>query len=140
MYETDPIVLPWNPPRKAITACRPDVLRASLTAASTASAPELAKPNISIPGGVISASRSADLDDRLVAEDASRVGHPPHLLHGGCDHLGVVVSQVGHRGAAGEIGPPVAFVVVNPEAFGAFDHDVGVEGENWGHGRVGDGR
>ena len=77
-----------------------------------------------------------DLDDRLVAEDAPRVSHPPHLLHGGCGHVRVVVSEVGHRGPAGEIGPPVSGTVVDPEACGALDHDVGVKAENRSHGRV----
>ena len=55
---------PWNEPWKTITFGRPVACLASLTAASVASAPELAKKNESIPAGVMLASRSASCSSR----------------------------------------------------------------------------
>ena len=51
-------VRPWNEPWNTITFGRPVACLASLTAASVASAPELVKKNVSMPDGVIPASRS----------------------------------------------------------------------------------
>ena len=57
-------VRPWNDPEKTTTLGRPVAWRASFTAASVASAPELAKKKESMPGGVTSSSRSASSSRR----------------------------------------------------------------------------
>ena len=49
---------PWKLPENTITFGRPVACLASFTAASVASAPELAKKNESMPSGVTSASRA----------------------------------------------------------------------------------
>ena len=57
-------VRPWNDPENTMTFGRPVACRANFSAASVASAPELAKKNVSIDGGVISASFSASGSSR----------------------------------------------------------------------------
>jgi hypothetical protein len=52
-------VRPWNEPWNTMMFGRRVACLASLTAASVISAPELAKKNVSIDGGVISASLAA---------------------------------------------------------------------------------
>ncbi len=52
-------VRPWKLPSKTTRFGRPVTWRASFTAASVASAPELAKKKVSIPSGVTSARREA---------------------------------------------------------------------------------
>ncbi len=59
VYDTEPMVLPWNAPRKTITPWRPDAFRASLMPASTASAPEFMKKSLSMLAGVRSRTFSA---------------------------------------------------------------------------------
>ena len=57
--EAAPKVRPWKAPRKATRPGRPVTRRASLSAASTASAPEFPKKTVSSGSGQASASRAA---------------------------------------------------------------------------------
>ena len=50
-------VRPWNEPWNTTMLLRRVACLASFTAASVASAPELVTKNVSMPGGVIAASR-----------------------------------------------------------------------------------
>ena len=82
------MVLPWKPPRKAMMPWRPVVLRASLTAPSTASAPEFIVMNDSMPSGVtsrkFSANRISDSERGVVAIVGPCKGtiepYVPHLI------------------------------------------------------------
>ena len=58
-------VRPWKLPWKTITFGRPVACLASFTADSVASAPELAKKNVSIGGGAMAASRPASSASRV---------------------------------------------------------------------------
>ena len=64
-----------------MTFGRPVACLASFTAASVASAPELAKKNVSIPAGVIPASRAAELlEQGMPVAVHLRVDEPRGLL------------------------------------------------------------
>ena len=74
----------------------------------------------------------ARLDDRVVTEDAARVHHPVELGMGGGNHGRMVVTEVHDGGAAGEVRPAVSGGVMDPHTLGAFDHQIGVEGDHGG--------
>ncbi len=73
-----------------------------------------------------------DPEHRLVAEHAAGVGQAGELLAGGGDHFRMVVAQVGDRGPAREVGPPVPGGVVHPEPLCPLDEQIGVEPEHRG--------
>ncbi len=62
------------------------------------------------------------VDDRVVAEHAARMNDPIELAMGGCHDVGVIVPEVGGRGAADEVRPLVPGRVVHPKTLGLLDH------------------
>ncbi len=95
---------PWKLPWNTITLGLPVACLASLTAASVASAPELAKKNCSMPGGVIPASRAAEWFEAVVAVAVDLgVQEPAGLLAHRLDDRRVAVAGVDHADARGQV-------------------------------------
>jgi hypothetical protein len=64
-------------------------------------------------------------------DDHPGVDHLVELIPGCFDYGGMAMTEVGHRGAAGEVGPPVSVGVRYPDPVGRFGVDFGVEGNYW---------
>ncbi len=83
-----------------MTFGRPVACLASFTAASVASAPELAKKNESIPSGVMPARRSASCSsDRVAVAVHLRVDEPRRLVLDRGDDLRMAVAGADDRDA-----------------------------------------
>ena len=106
-------VRPWKPPWKTMTLGRPVAWRASRSAASTASLPELAKNIRSRPGGSTSPSRSTSVSSgRCMTVVYCAVDQRADLPLRGLDHPRVAVSGAGHADAGGEIEVAAVVLVV----------------------------
>ena len=87
-------VRPWKLPWNTITFGRPVACLASFTADSVASAPELAKKNVSTGGGAMAASRPASSAEAGVAVHVDLgVDEPRRLRLDGRDHVRVAVAR-----------------------------------------------
>ena len=97
-------VRPWKPPCTTITLGRPVAWRASFTAASVASAPELEKKKVSIRDGVICARRAAKLlGQRTAVAVGLRVDELGRLLADRVDDARMAVPGARDRDAGGEV-------------------------------------
>ena len=103
-------VRPWNAPSKAITACRFVARRATFTAFSTASAPELKKAaRVSPRIGNELAETLRELDVALVRHDrVVGVQEPVDLLADRFHHARMVVPDVRDADPAHEVDEGVA--------------------------------
>ena len=97
-------VRPWKLPWKTITFGRPVTCLASFTADSVASAPELAKKNVSTGGGAMAASRPASSAEPRVPVDVDLgVDELGRLGLDGLHHVRVAVAGARDGDAAGEV-------------------------------------
>ena len=122
VIEAAATVRPWKPPWKTMTFGRPVACRASRSAASMASLPELAKNIRSRPGGSTSPSRSTSVQQRAVHDGrVLAVDQRADLLLRRRDHPGVAVPGAGHPDAGGEVEVAAVVLVVELDALAAGD-------------------
>ena len=112
-----PKVRPWKAPWKAMIAGRPVARRASFSAPSMASAPELPKKTVSSGSGSVARHHLGQPRDRLVVAHAlHQVEQPVGLgVDRGSDRR-VAVAEHGHRDAGGEVEVGLAVRVVQAMA------------------------
>ena len=119
-----PVVRPWKAPSAATMPVRP-VRRASLMAASSASAPELQKNTFEPAGAPASDEQPlGELDLRHRGEEVRHVHELTGLLRHGRDQRRVVVAQGVDRDAADEVEVPAAVDVPHPGAVAVLEHEL----------------
>ena len=120
VIEAAATVRPWKPPWKTITFGRPVACRASRSAASTASLPQLAKNSRSRPGGSTSPSRSISVSSGWCSTVVywPWISLPDLLLRGRHDAR-VAVPGAGHADAGGEVEVAAVVLVVEVDALAA---------------------
>ena len=95
---------PWKLPVNTMTFGRPVACLASFTAASVASAPELAKKNWSMPAGRDGGQPGRQGLEQVVAVAVDLGVHEPRRLGlDGGDHVRVAMAGGRHRDAGGEV-------------------------------------
>ena len=121
--ESAPSVRPWKPPSSATIRVRPVALRAILSAASLASAPELQKK--ARPPGKRSASSAGEPEHRLRPVEVRRVPEAVELLVGGRERRRRAMAETDNGDPGDEVEVLAARVVPDPAALAAHDRDVG---------------
>ena len=125
-----PYVRPWNPPRKAMIPGRPVTRRASLSAPSIASEPELRNMTESSGAGKVAARARGQLADRRgEADRVDRADQPVDLGVDGRGDPRMRMPERRDRDAVGEVQvrPPVRVVQAMPFAVTPVAHEVAAE-------------
>ena len=124
MSASAPVVRPWKAPSAATMPVRP-VRRASLMAASRASAPELQKKTFDPAGAPASDEQPlGELDLRHRGEEVRDVHQLAGLLRHGRDQGGVVVAERVDGDAADQVEVAPAVDVPDPGAVAVLEHEL----------------
>ena len=126
------MVRPWKDPWNTTMLGRAVACRASLSAASTASLPELLKKTESRLAGQHLAQALGQGQQRAVHHGrVLPVDQLGHLLLGRRHHARVAVTGAGHPDAGGEVQVPPTRLVVQMDAFASLDQDGGCLLQQW---------